>query len=357
MKKTFTLLSMLLCFFVGVHAQTTVKHAKVECTPFDQLTTGDYAILIASDKSCTGGAVDYPRFLSGSGTGIPQVDASTSTNDCRTKAVESNYIWTVTVNDDNTISIQLKGGNYIPVPNANGQGGGNLNATGAHLTRIAVADPNSDWCILKATTSNNVTTYLCANGSKGSSTNALQYWNFGNTTATNLAKFKFLPIVDANSSDMVPLTYNYTLNGVTRSTLNMGSAFVGDKYPTPIVAVPTADFLTLESVPDETVTAAESKTLNLAYDCSNYPFPFSQTESDEAKWGYLSVNISTDGRCFLTAGDKIAHTSTGGKNVISTLNNVQNDLWRMVGNPFDGFKIINKNGKCLVKQSGNGAAG
>lgn len=358
MKKTITLLSMLLCFFVSVHAQPTVKHAKVECTPFDQLTTGDYAILIASDKSCTGGAVDYPRFLSGDGTAIPQVDASTSTNDCRTIDVPSRYIWTVTVNDDNTISIQLKDGNYIPVPNANGQGGGNLSATGAHLTRMAVAAPNSDWCILKATTSNNVTTYLCANGSKGSSTNPLQYWNFGNTTATNIAKFKFFPIDDSYyTSEMISLTYNYTLNGVTKATLNMGYAFVGDKYPNPIVALPIPDFVTPGTIPEEIVpSGGSSVTWNLACDCSNYPFPFSYDESDEAKWGYLSVNISTSGRNFLTAGDKIAHASTGGKNVISTLNNVQNDLWRMVGNPFDGFKIINKNGKCLVKQAGNGAA-
>lgn len=352
MKKTFTLLSMLLCFFAGVHAQTStaVKHAKVECTPFDQLTTGDYAILIASDKSCTGGAVDYPRFLSGSGTNIPQVDASTSTNDCRTIDVPSRYIWTVTVNDDNTISIQLKDGNYIPVPNANGQGGGNLSATGARLTRMAVAAPNSDWCILKATTTNNVTTYLCANGSKGSSTNPLQYWNFGSTTATNIAKFKFFPIDETyNSSEMISLTYNYTLNGVTKATLNMGYAFVGDKYPNPIVALPIPDFVTPGTVPAEDVTSGgSSMTCNLACDCSNYPFPFSYEESDEAKWGYLSANISTNARCFLTDGTYIAHTGTNGKDAPTSLNAVANDLWRFVGNPFDGFKIMNKNGKSLV---------
>lgn len=356
MKKTFTLLSMLLCFFAGVHAQTTVSYVSETATPYSELVSGkEYAILVASDKNCTGADYSTARFLPGSGTSTAFADAYSSTNDLRGAIAASNYIWVVTINSDNTIKINVKNGNYIPAPPSNGQGGGGLSTTGGNFTRLAGPTENADWCYLTAgtvTVSSEVkTVYLTLGGSKGSSANRLEYWHYatGGSYGTNeVAKFKFFAIEEG--LETVNLTYNYTING-TKVGSNTVTGAVGKSYPAP-TGLP--DFVT-GTAPTGTVTAdAGEQTVEL--NLTNYPFPFSLNESDEAKWGYLSVNISTAGRCFLTAGDKIAHSSTGGKNVNATLNNVQNDMWRMVGNPFDGFKIINKNGKCLVKQSNNGAA-
>lgn len=357
MKKTFTLLSMLLCFFVGMHAQTAVSYVSTTATPYSDLVSGkEYAILVASDKNCTGTDYSTARFLSGSGTSTAFADAYTSTNDLRGAIAAANYIWVVTINDDNTIKLNVKNGNYIPAPPSNGQNGGQLSTSGGSLTRVTGPTENPDWCYLTAgtvTVSNEQKTiYLNLGGSKlSSSSNKLEYWHYNSSAsfATNeVAKFKFFAIEEGLES--VNLTYNYTINGTKVGSATV-TGVVGKPLPTP-TGLP--DFVTA-SAPEGTVTAdAGEQTVEL--NLTNYPFPFSLNESDESKWGYLSANISTNARCFLTAGAQIGHTSTNGKNVITTLNNVPNDMWRMVGNPFDGFKIMNQNGNCLVKNSGNNGA-
>lgn len=349
MKKTITLLGMLLAFFATAGAQTAAKFYSSTATPYADLVSGkSYAILVAADKNCVDGDANYTtaKFLSWAtkNGGKATTDAYTSTNDLRGKEEQNGYTWVVTVNsENNTITLKTGENTYVPA-SSNGQGGA-LNATAGELTRV----DKGDWCLLTNGTYDNKTCYLTLGGDKrNGSRNKLEYWRYdANPTAGEIAKFKFFEVLDVTSYDV---TYNYTINGTQVGTYSV-KAVSGNAYPTP---GNLPDFVTA-TAPEGTV--AENTTKTIEVNISNYPFKFSLNESDTPEWGYLTGNISTADRKLFTNGTtSIVRSAANAAYQNSTLNGIANDLWRMVGNPFDGFKIMNKSGKCLVKAtSGNGA--
>lgn len=349
MKKTITLLGMLLAFFATAGAQ---QYCSTTATPYSELVSGkSYAVLVAADKNC-GKTTDYSNatFLSGSGTQTAFADAKSLGNDLRGKSVSDSYSWIVTVNDDNTISLQVKGGNYLPAPPSNGQNGGGLSATAGKFTRVESPTDDKTWCMLSAGKVNERTIYFTLGGSDASdASNKLEFWHYDatkNFATEEVAKFKFFELKEGN----VAVTYNYTINGTQVGTYSV-TAVSGMAYPTP---GKLPDFVTA-TAPEGTVTEATTK--DIAVDISNYPFKFSLNESDTPEWGYLTVNMSTADRRLLTNNTtSILRSVPNAQYQNSTLNGIKDDLWRMVGDPFKGFKIMNKSGKCLVKAaSGNGA--
>lgn len=348
MKKTITLLGMLLAFFATAGAQTAVKYYSSTATPYANLESGkSYAILVAADKNCVDGDADYTtaKFLSWASLdgGKATTDAYTSTNDLRGKVEQNGYTWVVTVNSENN-TITLKTGNNTYVPASSNGEGGALNATAGELTRV----DKGDWCLLTNGTYENKTCYLTLGGDKrNSSRNKLEYWRYdANPTNGEIAKFKFFELIEGN----VAITYNYTINGTKVGTYSF-TAVSGMAYPTP---GNLPDFVTA-TAPEGTVTGTTTKDIEV--NISNYPFKFSMKESDTPEWGYLTVNMSTANRRLLTNNTtSILRSVPNAQYQNSTLNGIKDDLWRMVGDPFKGFKIMNKSGKCLVKAaSGNGA--
>ena len=232
----------------------------------------------------------------------------------------------------------------MPAPSNNGDGGV-LSATAGELTRV----DKGDWCLLTNGTYGNQTCYLTLGGNtkRDGNRNHLEYWHYdANPTNGEIAKFKFFELIEGD----VTVTYNYTINGTKVGTYSV-TAIQGNAYPTP---GNLPDFVTA-TAPEGTVTEATTK--NVEVNISNYPFKFSLNESETPEWGYLTGNISTADLKILTNGaTSIARLAANAAYQNSTLNGVADDLWRMVGNPFDGFKVMNKSGKCLVKAaSGNGA--
>lgn len=349
MKKTITLLGMLLAFFATAGAQTAAKYYSPTATPYANLVSGkSYAILVAADKNCEDGDANYTtaKFLSWAtkNGNKATTDAYTSTNDLRGKVEQNGYTWIVTVNsENNTITLKTGENTYVPA-SSNGEGG-DLSATAGELTRVN----KGDWCLLTNGTYDNKTCYLTLGGDKrNGSRNKLEYWRYNaNPTAGEIAKFKFFEVLDGTSYDV---TYNYTINGTQVGTYSV-KAVSGNAYPTP---GNLPDFVTA-TAPEGTV--AENTTKTIEVNISNYPFKFSLNESDTPEWGYLTGNISTDARKLFTNNTtSIVRLAANAAYQNSTLNGIADDLWRMVGNPFDGFKIMNKSGKCLVKAaSGNGA--
>lgn len=348
MKKTITLLGMLLAFFATAGAQTAAKYYSPTATPYANLVSGkSYAILVAADKNCEDGDANYTtaKFLSWAtkDNGMATTDAYTSTNDLRGKEEQNGYTWVVTVNSNSTITLKTGENTYVPA-SSNGQGGA-LSATAGELARVA----KGDWCLLTNGISGSQTCYLTLGGGKrNGSRNKLEYWHYdANPTNGEIAKFKFFEVLDVTSYDV---TYNYTINGTQVGTYSV-KAVSGNAYPTP---GNLPDFVTA-TAPEGTV--AENTTKTIEVNISNYPFKFSLNESDTPEWGYLTGNISTDARKLFTNNTtSIVRLAANAAYQNSTLNGIADDLWRMVGNPFDGFKIMNKSGKCLVKAaSGNGA--
>lgn len=350
-------MSLLLCVFATISAQTMVKRASNVATPFEALTTGDYAIQVASDKNFQN-TTDFStaKFLYASNNRA-NTDGRANTYDCRyNKITNDNYIWTITVNDDKSISIQSKGsGNYFPAPADNGEGPMNLSATAGSFKK---ADTSSDgWTILYCTTSTNVTANFSNNGNPGGDSNPLDFWPYdSNPTKTALARFKFYKIEDVDANKLVSFTYQYTIGGENGKVVKTSprTGFTDREYPVHEY-LDFPDFITNVIYPEGTPKAGE--TVKIQYDLSNYPFPFSLNETDTPSWGYLTINISTRDRRLLTdGGTYIARMATNGNYQNTSLNGIGNDLWRFVGNPSDGFKILNKSGKCLVKQSENNGA-
>lgn len=349
MKKTITLLGMLLAFFATAGAQTAAKYYSPTATPYADLVSGkSYAILVAADKNCVDGDANYTtaKFLSWATLdgNKATTDPYTSTNDLRGKVEQNGYTWVVTVNSgNNTITLKTGNNTYVSA-SSNGQGGA-LSATAGELTRV----DKGDWCLLTNGTYDNKTCYLTLGGTKrGGDRNKLEYWRYdANPTAGEIAKFKFFEVLDGTSYDV---TYNYTINGTKVGTYSVKAA-PGMAYPAP---GNLPDFVTA-TAPEGTV--AENTTKTIEVNISNYPFKFSLNESDTPEWGYLTGNISTAGRKLLTnSTTSIVRSAANAAYQNSTLNGIADDLWRMVGNPFSGFKIMNKSGKCLVKAaSGNGA--
>lgn len=358
MKRTLTFMNLLLCVFATISAQTTVKRASKVATPFDQLESGtDYAIQVASDKNFQN-TTDFStaKFLYASDNRA-YTDGRANTYDCRyNKITNDNYIWTITVNDDKSISIQSKGsGTYFPAPANNGEGNMNLSTTAGSFKK---ADTSSDgWTILYCTTSTNVTANFSNNGNPGGDSNPLDFWPYdSNPTKTALARFKFYKIEGVDANKLVSFTYQYTIGGENGKVVKTSprTGFTDREYPVHEY-LDFPDFITNVIYPEGTPKAGE--TVKIQYDLSNYPFPFSLNETDTPSWGYLTINISTRDRRLLTdGGTYIARMAANGNYQNTSLNGIGNDLWRFVGNPSDGFKILNKSGKCLVKQSENNGA-
>ena len=348
MKKTITLLGMLLAFFATAGAQTAAKYYSSTATPYANLVSGkSYAILVAADKNCEDGDANYTtaKFLSWARKdgNKATTDAYTSTNDLRGKEEQNGYTWVVTINSNSTITLKTGENTYVPA-SSNGQGG-DLSATAGELTRV----DKGDWCLLTNGISGSQTCYLTLGGGKrNGSRNKLEYWHYdANPTNGEIAKFKFFEVLDGTSYDV---TYNYTINGTQVGTYSVKAA-PGMAYPAP----GNLPYFVTATAPEGTV--AENTTKTIEVNISNYPFKFSLNESDTPEWGYLTGNISTAGRKILTNGTtSIVRSAANAAYQNSTLNGVADDLWRMVGNPFSGFKVMNKSGKCLVKAaSGNGA--
>lgn len=349
MKKTITLLGMLLAFFATAGAQTAVKYYSSTATPYANLVSGkSYAILVAADKNCVGTDYSTATFLSWATLdgSMATIDPYQSTNDLRGKVEQNGYTWVVTVNSDNTITLKTGNGKYVPA--ASNGGGGGLSTTAGNLTRV----DKGEWCQLTGGAYNSKTCFLTLGGQQRDkkTRNKLEYYFYdANATNGEIAKFKFFEVLDGASLNNV-VTYNYTINGTKVGTYSV-LADLNNAYPTP---GNLPDFVTA-TAPEGTVTGTTTKDIEV--NISNYPFKFSMKESDTPEWGYLTGNISTADRKLFTNGTtSIVRSAANAAYQNSTLNGIVNDLWRMVGNPFSGFKIMNKSGKCLVKAaSGNGA--
>lgn len=349
MKKTITLLGMLLAFFATAGAQTAVKYYSSTATPYANLVSGkSYAILVAADKNCVGTDYSTATFLSWATLdgSMATIDPYQSTNDLRGKVEQNGYTWVVTVNSDNTITLKTGNGKYVPA--ASNGGGGGLSTTAGNLTRV----DKGEWCQLTGGAYNSKTCFLTLGGQQRDkkTRNKLEYYFYdANATNGEIAKFKFFEVLDGASLNNV-VTYNYTINGTKVGTYSV-LADLNNAYPTP---GNLPDFVTA-TAPEGTVTGTTTKDIEV--NISNYPFKFSLNESDTPEWGYLTGNISTaDRKLFTNNTTSIVRSAANAAYQNSTLNGIANDLWRMVGNPFDGFKIMNKYGKCLVKATGGNGA-
>lgn len=337
-KKLATLVAMLACCVFGALAQ------RVATTPVTDVQTGDYLLLVHSDKTAADGSWAYIN--TSNKNSVNTDEASLGTTAYAGSKIENNaYIWHVEKQSDGKITIQsVAQKTYWPTA----KGYDKKDYYPAHITTGSSANANafelialSDGCFaLKSTTS--VTNFF---GNKVNSTPTIYVVNNNNSqigyyggyddskieSQSEIARVEFYPL-----QAFTELTYNYVFDGKVRESVKV-NAVDGEEYPTPTTAISLPDFIAAPTLKPEGIYhdgAATSYNLQLA---STLPFTLS-TDANRVYY-YLAAGAGTEGRTMLYAnGNSLKLRAEAQANNLTAM---RNDLWYVTGNPYDGLKFHN----------------
>ena len=153
--------------------------------------------------------------------------------------------------------------------------------------------------------------------------------------------YQFLPVTFVDKSAFIGVTYNFTYGGQTKFTQTAVVA-KGAEFPEINIEFPLGVTATK---PTGTVSA-ENATQNIELSV-NLPFEYAASYEEITKWYYLTVH-ATD--------NKYVHYNPSGYLDASTeavdVNREKSYIWAFVGDPFNGFSIVNGiSGKNMVLTS------
>ncbi|WP_337666976.1 hypothetical protein [Prevotellamassilia timonensis] len=334
-KKLATLVAMLACCVFGALAQ------RVATTPVTDVKTGDYLLLVHSDKTAADGSWAY---INTSNKNRVSTDAaSLGTTAYAGSKIENNaYIWHVEKQSDGKITIQsVAQKTYWPTA----RGYYEKDYYPAHITTGSSANAFelialSDGFALKSTTA--VTNII---GTKVNRTPTIYVVNNNNSqigyhggyddskieSKSEIARVEFYPL-----QAFTELTYNYVFDGEVRTSVKV-NAVDGEEYPTPTTAISLPDFIAAPTLKPEGIYhdgAATSYNLQLA---STLPFTLS-TDANRVYY-YLAAGAGTEGRTMLYANGKDLNLRAEAQ--ANNLTAMRNDLWYVTGNPYDGLQFHN----------------
>lgn len=334
-KKLATLVAMLACCVFGALAQ------RVATTPVTDVQTGDYLLLVHSDKTAADGSWAY---INTSNKNRVSTDAaSLGTTAYAGSKIENNaYIWHVEKQSDGKITIQsVAQKTYWPTA----RGYYEKDYYPAHITTGSSANAFelfalSDGFALKSTTA--VTNII---GTKVNRTPTIYVVNNNNSqigyhggyddskieSKSEIARVEFYPL-----QAFTELTYNYVFDGEVRASVKV-NAVDGEEYPTPTTAISLPDFIAAPTLKPEGIYhdgAATSYNLQLA---STLPFTLS-TDANRVYY-YLAAGAGTEGRTMLYANGKDLNLRAEAQ--ANNLTAMRNDLWYVTGNPYDGLQFHN----------------
>lgn len=334
-KKLATLVAMLACCVFGALAQ------RVATTPVTDVKTGDYLLLVHSDKTAADGSWAY---INTSNKNRVSTDAaSLGTTAYAGSKIENNaYIWHVEKQSDGKITIQsVAQKTYWPTA----RGYYEKDYYPAHITTGSSANAFelialSDGFALKSTTA--VTNII---GTKVNRTPTIYVVNNNNSqigyhggyddskieSKSEIARVEFYPL-----QAFTELTYNYVFDGEVRTSVKV-NAVDGEEYPTPTTAISLPDFIAAPTLKPEGIYhdgATTSYNLQLA---STLPFTLS-TDANRVYY-YLAAGAGTEGRTMLYANGKDLNLRAEAQ--ANNLTAMRNDLWYVTGNPYDGLQFHN----------------
>lgn len=334
MKKILTLLCLLTCALTGWAA------GSISETPTTKLTTGYYVIRVFSNKTKADGNLLF--FNRSNNTAYTNAPATTNEN-YDPESIKK-YIWKVTVNSDNTIQLS----SYVAstyyfgsLTNIGAQPSNNNNimsTTAGNYTLTAAEEASYPNCFYLTTPGNNTTHYAYNQGGANiSNTHPIGFWS---SKGNEAIKCRF-HAVDLN--DVVTITYNIKYNGEPKLINTIENCLKGCTFPTP-TNLPS--FASVETVPSGQITQSGTynvdATVNTPFKTGNhwYYFSFAEEQGNEHK-GYLyNCNYNDATTNYIDLGQA--------SGVIEKKLDNDKYLWRIEGNPFDGFKFYVKDGKHLV---------
>ena len=164
-------------------------------------------------------------------------------------------------------------------------------------------------------------------------------------------------IVEKARAEVFEIVYNYQYNGVTVKTVTH-EITEGGSYPSEDLGLYAAGY---EGAPTGTVTAAGEFTITVTVDEAAYPFEFAATYAEIGnKWYNLIMHSNWN------TGDAAARyrTYVGGNNgetlawgTQRSLTNPEDDyFWAFVGDPINGFSVVNRGAGEGYILSSNGTA-
>lgn len=336
-KKLATLVAMLACCVFGALAQ------RVATTPVTDVQTGDYLLLVHSDKTAADGSWAYIN--TSNKNSVSTDDASLGTTAYAGSKIENSaYIWHVEKQSDGKITIQsVAQKTYWPTA----KGYDKKDYYPAHITTGSSANANafelialSDGFALKTTTTKKsllpwekdatLTAYVVNN----TDSQIGYYGGYDDSkieSKSEIARVEFYPL-----QAFTELTYDYVFDGKVRESVKV-NAVDGEEYPTPTTAISLPDFIAAPTLKPDGIYhdgAATSYDLQLA---STLPFTLS-TDANRVYY-YLAAGAGTEGRTMLYAnGNSLKLRAEAQANNLTAM---RNDLWYVTGNPYDGLKFHN----------------
>lgn len=333
-KKLTTLVAMLACCVLGALAQ------RVATTPATDVQTGDYLLLVHSDKTAADGSWAYIN--TSNKNRVNTDDASLGTSAYAGSKIENSaYIWHVEKQSDGKITIKsVAQKTYWPTA----KGRKDSDYYPQHITTSSSANAFelialSDGFALKSTTS--ITDWF----GQVTSTPAIYVVSNNNSqigyhggyddskieSKSEIARVEFYPL-----QAFTELTYNYVFDGEVRTSVKV-NAVDGEEYPTPTTAISLPDFIAAPTLKPDGIYhdgAATSYDLQLA---STLPFTLS-TDANRVYY-YLAAGAGTEGRTMLYANGKDLKLRAEAQ--ANNLTAMRNDLWYVTGNPYDGLQFHN----------------
>lgn len=334
-KKLATLVAMLACCVFGALAQ------RVATTPETDVQTGDYLLLVHSDKTAADGSWAYIN--TSNKNRVNTDDASLGTTAYAGSKIENSaYIWHVEKQSDGKITIQsVAQKTYWPTA----KGYIESDYYPAHITTGSSANAFelialSDGFALKTTTTKKtmlawekdatLTAYVVNNNNSQIGYHG-GYDDSKIESQSEVARVEFYPL-----QAFTELTYNYVFDGKERASVKV-NAVDGEEYPTPTTAISLPDFIAAPTLKPEGIYhdgAALSYDLQLV---STLPFTLS-TDANRVYY-YLAAGVGTEGRTMLYAnGTDLKLRAEAQANNLTAM---RNDLWYVTGNPYDGLQFHN----------------
>lgn len=334
-KKLATLVAMLACCVFGALAQ------RVATTHVTDVQTGDYLLLVHSDKTAADGSWAYIN--TSNKNRVNTDDASLGTTAYAGSKIENRaYIWHVEKQSDGKITIQsVAQKTYWPTAEGKNESdyypqnittGSSFNA----FELIAL----SDGFALKTTTTKKakyiwekdatLTAYVVSNNNSQIGYHG-GYDDSKIESKSEIARVEFYPL-----QAFTELTYNYVFDGEVRTSVKV-NAVDGEEYPTPTTAISLPDFIAAPTLKPDGIYhdgAATSYDLQLAS-----TLPFTLSTDDNRVYYYLAAGAGTEGRTMLYAnGTDLKLRAEAQANNLTAM---RNDLWYVTGNPYDGLKFHN----------------
>lgn len=334
-KKLATLVAMLACCVFGALAQ------RVATTPVPDVQTGDYLLLVHSDKTAADGSWAY---INTSNKNRVSTDAASlgTTAYAGSKIENRAYIWHVKKQSDGKITIQsVAQKTYWPTA----EGKNESDYYPAHITTGSSVNAFelialSDGFALKTTTTKKakyiwekdatLTAYVVNNNNSQIGYHG-GYDDSKMESQSEIARVEFYPL-----QAFTELTYNYVFDGEVRTSVKV-NAVDGEEYPTPTTAISLPDFIAAPTLKPEGIYhdgAATSYDLQLA---STLPFTLS-TDANRVYY-YLAAGAGTEGRTMLYANGTDLNLRAEAQ--ADNLTAMRNDLWYVTGNPYDGLQFHN----------------